>query len=95
MTGRITLMGTGTSFGVPVIGCSCEVCTSDDPRDKRTRVSAVIQLDNGPTLLIDTPPEIRLQLAVGSAREELERRLSTARKTRSRSRAKVESDHDE
>ncbi|MEP6591240.1 MAG: MBL fold metallo-hydrolase [Gemmatimonadota bacterium] len=58
---RLTLLGTGTSMGVPQIGCSCAVCRSDDPRDQRTRTSAVVEA-NGVTILIDTPPELRLQL---------------------------------
>ncbi len=57
---QITFLGTGTSNGVPVIGCTCSVCTSLDPRDKRTRSSAVIDA-NGKRLLIDTSPELRLQ----------------------------------
>ena len=57
----LTFLGTGTSFGVPVIGCSCRNCTSTDPRDRRTRHGAVIGLDGG-NLLVDTPPELRLQL---------------------------------
>lgn len=59
---RAVVLGTGTSFGVPVIGCDCAVCTSEDPRDRRTRVSAVVEGDDGRRVLIDTPPEIRLQL---------------------------------
>ncbi len=58
---RLTFLGTGTSVGVPVIGCDCAVCTSNDPRDRRTRHGAVLGLD-GENLLIDTPPELRLQL---------------------------------
>ncbi len=58
---KLTFLGTGTSFGVPQIGCDCAVCRSTDPRDKRTRVGAVIE-DKGTRLLIDTPPELRLQL---------------------------------
>ena len=58
---KLTFLGTGTSFGVPQIGCECSVCRSTDPRDKRTRVGAVVESD-GTTLLIDTPPELRLQL---------------------------------
>lgn len=58
---RLTLLGTGTSFGVPQIGCRCAVCRSSDPRDRRTRTSALIQSGDS-TLLIDTPPELRLQL---------------------------------
>ncbi|HEY9015294.1 MAG TPA: MBL fold metallo-hydrolase [Gemmatimonadales bacterium] len=58
---RLTFLGTGTSFGVPQIGCDCAVCRSSDPRDKRTRSGAVLESD-GATILIDTPPELRLQL---------------------------------
>jgi phosphoribosyl 1,2-cyclic phosphate phosphodiesterase len=58
---RLTFLGTGTSFGVPQIGCGCAVCRSTDPRDKRTRSGAVIEA-GGSTILIDTPPELRLQL---------------------------------
>lgn len=57
----LTFLGTGTSFGVPVIGCSCPNCTSTDPRDRRTRHGALIATRRG-NLLIDTPPELRLQL---------------------------------
>jgi phosphoribosyl 1,2-cyclic phosphate phosphodiesterase len=59
---RAVVLGTGTSFGVPVVGCDCPVCTSADPRDRRTRVAAVVEGDDGRRVLIDTPPEIRLQL---------------------------------
>jgi len=58
---RLTLLGTGTSFGVPQIGCGCAVCRSPDPRDNRTRTAALIEAD-GQALLIDTPPELRIQL---------------------------------
>lgn len=58
---KLTLLGTGTSFGVPVVGCPCAVCASTDPRDKRSRCAALLE-DRGRTLLIDTPPELRLQL---------------------------------
>jgi phosphoribosyl 1,2-cyclic phosphate phosphodiesterase len=58
---RVTLLGTGTSFGVPQIGCRCPTCTSTDPRDRRTRTAALIET-SGKRLLIDTPPELRLQL---------------------------------
>jgi phosphoribosyl 1,2-cyclic phosphate phosphodiesterase len=57
----LTFLGTGTSFGVPQIGCVCPTCRSTDPRDRRTRTAAVIESD-GHRLLIDTPPELRLQL---------------------------------
>ncbi len=58
---RLTLLGTGTSMGVPQIGCDCAVCHSDDPHDRRTRTAALIE-DGEHTILIDTPPELRLQL---------------------------------
>jgi phosphoribosyl 1,2-cyclic phosphate phosphodiesterase len=59
---KLTFLGTGTSFGVPVIGCHCAVCRSPDPRDKRSRVGAIVESDRGTRLLIDTPPELRGQL---------------------------------
>lgn len=59
---KLTFLGTGTSFGVPQIGCHCRVCRSADPRDKRTRVGAVVETDSGTRVLLDTPPELRLQL---------------------------------
>ena len=60
---RLRFLGTGTSFGVPVVGCGCATCTSRDPRDRRTRHGALLQSDDGAaTLLVDTPPELRLQL---------------------------------
>jgi phosphoribosyl 1,2-cyclic phosphate phosphodiesterase len=59
---KLTFLGTGTSFGVPQLGCGCAVCKSPDPRDRRTRVGAVVELDSGTRILIDTPPELRMQL---------------------------------
>lgn len=59
---KLTFLGTGTSFGVPQLGCGCAVCRSSDPRDKRTRVGAVVESTGGTRVLIDTPPELRLQL---------------------------------
>lgn len=59
---KLTFLGTGTSFGVPQLGCHCAVCRSPDPRDRRTRVGAVIESSTGTRVLIDTPPELRLQL---------------------------------
>lgn len=57
---ELLFLGTGTSAGVPMIGCHCEVCRSADPRDKRTRSSVVIS--QGTTrVLVDTTPELRLQ----------------------------------
>src|ERR671920_2447108 len=65
---RLTFLGTGTSFGVPQIGCTCAVCHSTDPRDRRTRSGAILETQ-GTTILIDTPPELRLQLlATGFSR---------------------------
>ncbi|HET6578186.1 MAG TPA: MBL fold metallo-hydrolase [Gemmatimonadales bacterium] len=65
---RLTFLGTGTSFGVPQIGCGCAVCRSADPRDKRARSAALVETGGG-TILVDTPPELRLQLlAAGVAR---------------------------
>ena len=58
---RLTLLGTGTSFGVPQIGCECAVCRSNDPRDRRHRTAALLETDRA-TILIDTPPELRVQL---------------------------------
>ena len=59
---KLTFLGTGTSYGVPQIGCHCAVCASTDPRDRRTRSGAVVETDAGKRILIDTPPELRLQL---------------------------------
>ena len=63
---RLTFLGTGTSFGVPQIGCRCPTCTSSDPRDRRTRTAALLET-RGKRLLIDTPPELRLQLVAAGA----------------------------
>jgi phosphoribosyl 1,2-cyclic phosphate phosphodiesterase len=57
----VTILGSGTSHGVPMIGCDCPICTSSDPRDKRTRPSIVLGID-GHNVLVDTAPELRLQL---------------------------------
>ncbi len=57
---KITLLGTGTSTGVPVIGCDCRVCTSADPRDKRLRCACVVEV-NGLSILIDAGPDFRQQ----------------------------------
>jgi phosphoribosyl 1,2-cyclic phosphate phosphodiesterase len=65
---KFTLLGTGTSTGVPSIGCECETCTSDDPRDKRLRVSVLAEHD-GRSVLIDTSSDFRQQaLRVGLRR---------------------------
>lgn len=58
---KITFLGTGTSQGVPVIGCDCEVCLSNHPKDKRLRTSAMVEVD-GKTIVIDAGPDFRQQL---------------------------------
>ncbi|PKL90854.1 MAG: MBL fold metallo-hydrolase [Candidatus Goldiibacteriota bacterium HGW-Goldbacteria-1] len=57
---KIKFLGTGTSHGVPVAGCSCPTCTSLDPKNNRYRTSVMIQ-DKGTTVVIDTPAEFRLR----------------------------------
>ena len=57
---KLTFLGTGTSTGVPSIGCECETCTSDDPHDKRLRVSVIIEHDRQ-SVLIDTSSDFRQQ----------------------------------
>jgi phosphoribosyl 1,2-cyclic phosphate phosphodiesterase len=64
---KITVLGSGTSHGVPMIACDCEVCRSSDPRDKRTRPSIAIEND-GRIILIDTTPELRLQCLANDIR---------------------------
>jgi phosphoribosyl 1,2-cyclic phosphate phosphodiesterase len=59
--GQLLFLGTGTSVGVPVVGCGCQTCTSVDPRNNRLRTSVAVGLPGG-TLLIDTTPDLRLQL---------------------------------
>jgi phosphoribosyl 1,2-cyclic phosphate phosphodiesterase len=59
--GRVTFLGTGTSHGVPMIACRCATCTSDDPRDNRLRPSIRFEIDGGPSLLVDTAPDLRTQ----------------------------------
>ena len=57
---RVIVLGSGTSHGIPMIGCDCPVCSSTDPRDKRTRTSIIVEA-TGHSILIDTSPEFRLQ----------------------------------
>ena len=58
---RVTFLGTGTSHGVPMIGCTCAVCRSTDPHDRRLRPSIYLALDGGPALLVDTATDLRQQ----------------------------------
>lgn len=70
---QLRFLGTGTSAGVPIIGCACDVCTSTDPRDNRTRTSATLEFTDPEgvprTILIDASPDLRQQ----ALRENLER----------------------
>lgn len=58
---KLTFLGTGTSQGVPMIGCGCDVCRSNDPRDKRLRASALVDYD-GIRILVDAGPDFRQQM---------------------------------
>ncbi len=58
---KVTILGSGTSQGIPVIGCDCAVCRSDDPRDQRLRTSALVEW-GGKTFCIDVGPDFRQQM---------------------------------
>lgn len=58
---KVHILGTGTSTGVPVIGCKCKVCTSDNPKNKRLRSSIYIQTEQNTGILIDSGPDLRQQ----------------------------------
>ncbi|HAK55670.1 MAG: MBL fold metallo-hydrolase [Vicinamibacterales bacterium] len=58
---RVTFLGTGTSTGVPVVGCDCATCRSDDPRDRRWRPSLHIELADGTSVLVDAATDLRAQ----------------------------------
>lgn len=66
---QVIVLGAGSSAGSPVIGCRCDTCTSDDPRNRRSRCSAAVTLPGGEVLLIDTGPDLRQQ----ALRENLQR----------------------
>ena len=66
---KVTFLGSGTSHGVPVIGCHCAVCSSSDPRDRRYRPSVLVEQDDGQRVLVDTATDLRSQaLAFGIER---------------------------
>ena len=55
---KLTILGSGTSTGVPVIGCKCDICTSTNPKNKRTRSALLIEHE-GKNILIDTDTDLR------------------------------------
>ncbi|MGE3275682.1 MAG: MBL fold metallo-hydrolase [Vicinamibacterales bacterium] len=66
---RVTFLGTGTSHGVPMIGCTCDTCRSTDPHDRRLRPSIYLDVEHGPKVLVDTSTDLRQQaLAHGITR---------------------------
>jgi phosphoribosyl 1,2-cyclic phosphate phosphodiesterase len=58
---QLTILGAGSSAGTPALGCTCATCVSSDPRNKRTRCSSIVTLDDGRVILIDTSPDLRQQ----------------------------------
>lgn len=68
-TARVTVLGSGTSHGVPIIGCACDTCRSTDPRDRRLRPSIYLATADGMSILVDTSTDLRQQaLAHGLTR---------------------------
>ncbi len=65
---RVTILGCGASRGVPIVGCDCVVCKSDNPRNKRMRVSVFIE-NNNHNLLIDSSPDLRMQALINNIRK--------------------------
>jgi phosphoribosyl 1,2-cyclic phosphate phosphodiesterase len=65
---RVTVLGSGTSFGVPMIGCRCRVCTSPDPRNRRTRSSIHVQVREDFAFLVDTSIDLRQQALANDLR---------------------------
>jgi len=68
---KLLFLGTGTSTGVPEIGCACETCTSSDLKDKRLRSSALLETDDGKRILLDCGPDFRLQILTALATNHL------------------------
>jgi phosphoribosyl 1,2-cyclic phosphate phosphodiesterase len=66
---ELTILGSGSSAGTPVVGCHCETCLSTNPKNKRTRCSSLLKLKSGQHILIDTSPDLRIQ----SLRESISR----------------------
>jgi len=64
---EVVILGSGTSHGVPMIGCTCTVCTSNDPRDQRSRPSIAVRV-GAAWLLVDTAPELRVQCVANDVR---------------------------
>lgn len=73
---KILFLGTGTSTGVPEVGCRCEVCSSRDPRDNRLRTSALVHTEDA-TLLLDCGPDFRAQMLAWGELEKLDAVLLT------------------
>lgn len=66
---KVLFLGTGTSHGVPMIGCDCAVCRSSDPRDTRLRPSIYVTCDDGTRVLVDTTPDFRAQALTHNIRQ--------------------------
>jgi phosphoribosyl 1,2-cyclic phosphate phosphodiesterase len=66
---RVTILGCGASAGVPVIGCDCTTCTSDNPKNMRSRVSILVEYAHGTTVLIDASPDLRQQALYNNIRK--------------------------
>ena len=74
--GKLRILGSGTSTGVPEIGCTCPVCTSTDPRDNRLRASSLLHTDDA-VILIDCGPDFREQMLRASSFEKIDGVLVT------------------
>ena len=59
---KVTILGSGTSTGIPLVGCRCPVCLSDNPKNKRLRTSVYLETAYGKRILVDTTPDLRVQL---------------------------------